>query len=917
VQIFEVGEHDGRPYFSMEYVAGPSLARQLHSMPQPAQSAAQLVEVVARAVHAVHCCGIIHRDLKPANILLQSLFTAEDAEERREGMAAGFPPRTSASSAVKEFTPKVSDFGLAKLVKDQARGRDLTAPGHALGTPSYMAPEQALGKLHEVGPAADVYALGAILYELATGQPPFDGETPTGTILQLLSKEPVPPTYLRPALPRDLETICLKCLEKEPRKRYASAEALAEDLRRLQAGEPIKARPVGVAERGYRWCRRRPAVAALLAVTAVLALALVATILVYNAQLQRALADSRHKAEQEREQLVQRDTLIGMHALEEGDAFTALLWFTEALRLDEADVQQEEKHRIRIAMALEKCPRLLQLLVPDRRILGAQLNAAGSWMIVTGRDRTLQVWNVMTGQSAGPELPFNATVRRAAVSPDGRFLATIMEDKTVRIVDRRAREPYFFLLPRGAPIRKLAFAGAGHALLIQRDDFTVQLWDLTKKVPEYSPRLPQSSPRYSTLSTDGTWVFVLDAGRVGRVRDATTGKALAGSLKLEQNVTHVAVSPDGGRIAVSDSDNQLRIGEPASGRWICGPWKHPCSVTSVSFSPQGDRIITTGADNAARVWQVATGVPIGAPLRHDSLITQVQFSPDGRLVVSAGSDNQARVWEVASGEALTPPLKHSGNVAYAVFSADGGQILTIGDDDSARVWKLPKAAEKDHGKAMAQEPVLSAKTTRSGGRRLTVIESENAVQVTDAVTGEPVGPCLRHPSRIESAELSPDGRSVLTTSDDNTAQLWDAVTGNRLIPPCRHKGTVLWATFSADGRRLITASEDHTARVWDAATGEPLTPPLPRTQPVVRANFSPDGNEAITVGADGTVRAWSLKPDARTVPHLIGLAQVLTGSRIDEKNGLVPLDRTGLRSVWQRLLSDKSRAMHASSRPPD
>src|SRR5262249_22802752 len=161
----------------------------------------------------------------------------------------------------------------------------------------------------------------------------------------------------------------------------------------------------------------------------------------------------------------------------------------------------------------------------------------------------------------------------------------------------------------------------------------------------------------------------------------------------------------------------------------------------------------------------------------------------------------------------------------AVFSGDSGRILTIGKDDTARVWELSTAAEAHQGNALVQEPAMPAKNTRSGGRRLTTLENEYAVQVTDEVTGAPVGPRLQHPSKIESAELSPDGCWVLTTSDDNTAQVWDAVTGNRLIPPCQHKGTVKWATFSPDGRRLITASEDHTARVWDATTGEPVTPP--------------------------------------------------------------------------------------------
>jgi WD40 repeat protein/serine/threonine protein kinase len=921
VQIFEVGEQEGRPYFSMEYVAGPSLAHQLQGGPQPIRSATQLVEVVARAVHHAHERGIIHRDLKPSNILLQNVLTAEDAEERRGRGASAVPLRASASSAVKDFTPKVTDFGLAKLIKDQPTSRNLTEPGQALGTPSYMAPEQAWGKLQALGPATDVYALGAILYELVTGKPPFEGETPTETILQLLFQEPVPPTHLRPKLPGDLETICLKCLEKEPRKRYASALALAEDLHRLQAGEPIKARPVSTAERAYRWCRRRPMVTALLAVTASLALALVATILVYNARLQlynarlqHALAVSQQQAEEERKQLVHRDVLIGMRSLEEGDAFMGLLWFTEALRLDQADIQQEEKHRTRIAMALLQCPHLVQLLVPDGSVLGAQLSAAGSWMVVTGHDRTIRVRSVMTGEPEGPDLPFNADVLHVAISPDGRFLATTMADNTLRILDRRASEPLSFLLPEGAPIRKLAFESSGRVLLTQRDDFTVQLWDLTKNVPQSAPPLPQGRPRYSTFSADGKWVFIVDADHVGRVWDTTTGKALPGSLKLEQDVTHAALSPDGCSIALIDLDNQVRIGEVATGRWICAPWKHPCLVTSVSFSPQGDQILTTGDDNAARIWQVATGELLNQPLRHDSVIMQAQFSPDGRLVVTAGSDNEAHVWEVTTGEAVTPPLKHNGSVAYAVFSADGEQILTIGNDDTARVWQLPKAAERNHGKALMQEPVLPAKTTSSSGRRLTSVENANAVQVTDAVTGVPIGPLLRHASKIESAELSPDGRWVLTTSDDNTAQVWDAVTGNRLIPPCQHKGTVLWAAFSPDGRRLITASEDHTARVWDATTGEPLTPPLKRLHPVVRANFSPDGKQAITVCPDGSVRVWSLTPDDRPMAHLVSLAHVLAGSRVDEKLGVLPLDRKGLRSAWQALRSDDAPGVPASGR---
>jgi tRNA A-37 threonylcarbamoyl transferase component Bud32 len=231
VQIHEVGEHDGLPFFSLEYCPGGSLDKKLGGKPLPPREAADVVEKLARAVHAAHQKGVVHRDLKPANVLL-----AEDG------------------------SPKVTDFGLAKTQGEAGH----TQSGAILGTPSYMAPEQAAGKTKEAGPAADVYALGAILYELLTGRPPFHGPTPLETLLQVVSAEPVPPARLQPKVPRDLETVCLKCLRKEPKQRYLSATGLSDDLRRFQNGEPVQARPVSSRERVWKWVKRRPALAGLL-----------------------------------------------------------------------------------------------------------------------------------------------------------------------------------------------------------------------------------------------------------------------------------------------------------------------------------------------------------------------------------------------------------------------------------------------------------------------------------------------------------------------------------------------------------------------------------------------------------------------------------------------------------------------------
>jgi tRNA A-37 threonylcarbamoyl transferase component Bud32/mono/diheme cytochrome c family protein len=255
VQIYEVGESEGHPYFSMEYVEGGSLAQKIAGKPMPPREAAELVATLAEAIHFTHQRGIIHRDLKPANVLLQA----------------------HGAQYVGLDTPKITDFGLAKLLNSDSGLSGLGQPtqsGIILGTPSYMAPEQAEGKTSEVGPSVDVYALGAILYEMLTGRPPFRGVTPLDTLLRVVSHPPDPPTQEQPAIPRDLESICLKCLEKSPDQRYPSAAALAGDLKRFLNGQPITARRISAPGRFLKWARRRPEIAGLLTILALVVLAL-------------------------------------------------------------------------------------------------------------------------------------------------------------------------------------------------------------------------------------------------------------------------------------------------------------------------------------------------------------------------------------------------------------------------------------------------------------------------------------------------------------------------------------------------------------------------------------------------------------------------------------------------------------------
>jgi serine/threonine protein kinase len=289
VQIYDVGEVAGRPYFALEYVAGGSLAQHLHGIPQSARPAAQFVEVLARAVHAAHASGIVHRDLKPANILLIPMQPAvAGAYDATLG-----PDAPAADGRLLNSVPKIADFGIAKAAPSEAAAqfhRSLTVTGDLLGTPSYMAPEQAAPIGSPVGPAADIYALGAILYELLTGRPPFKGATPLDTILQVLHNEAVTVTGLLPSIPRDLETICHKCLRKEARHRYQSAHDLAEDLQSFLRGEPIKARPRRAVEKIWRWVREHPVPAGLVAAGLLTPIVALTTLSLLSARLVRSNA---------------------------------------------------------------------------------------------------------------------------------------------------------------------------------------------------------------------------------------------------------------------------------------------------------------------------------------------------------------------------------------------------------------------------------------------------------------------------------------------------------------------------------------------------------------------------------------------------------------------------------------------------
>jgi WD40 repeat protein len=870
VQVYEVGERDGRPYFAMEFVDGGSLDSRADGRPQSPKWAAQMVETLARAIHTVHQRGIVHRDLKPGNVLL----TADGA-------------------------PKVADFGLAKRL--DADGPTVT--GDILGTPSYMPPEQAAGRTREIGPAADIYSLGAILYELLTGRPPFDGETPWETVNRITSEEAVTPRRLQPRIPRDLETICLKCLQKEPSKRYASARALADDLRRFLDDEPIQARRIGLWERAVKWARRRPAAAALLGVSSLAVLALAAGGIVYEVRLSQALNEATNNAEESRRRLVRLQVAEGTHALDDGDWLGSLVWFAEALSLDPGSAEREKMHRVRFGAVLRRCPRLILMGFHDGPVCEARFSPDGHFLITASEDQTAQLWDVRAGKSVGPPLRHDGAVLTASFSPDGQAVVTAGADGAARVWDVTTRRALLPPLRHGAMVFAAAFSGDGRRLLTASADSTARLWDAATGNPLAPPLEHRGPVRCAAFSRDGRRVVTASDDGTARVWDAANGKPVTEPLVHAGPVNWAAFDPDGRRVVTACADGTARQWDAATGQPLPGVLKHRAGVVRASFSPDGRRILTASDDHTACIWDAATDVLLTPALQQDSAITSAAFSPDGTRAVTAGDDNTACLWDATTGEWMPPVLRQQGSARYAGFSPDGRWVVTTGNDNAVRVWDVSTATTVGvRGKAGPQSPPAApraARWTSPDGRRVITAEGSHGARVRDAATGEPIGPLLRHCSAVLFAAFSPDGRRLVTASDDNTARVWDAETGELLDQPLKHKGTVRFAAFSPNGELLVTAANDQTARVWDAGTGEPLTPSLKFSELIQQASF--DGDLVRLTGTGGTVWTCDLRLDDRPAADLMNMAWLLSGTRIDPERGPLPLEPDVLRRTWQTM----------------
>lgn len=689
VQIFDVGVQDGRPYLTFEYIEGHTLAEFGGREPQPARAAAEVLEATAHAIHYAHQHGVVHRDLKPANILLaagglSSLSGSSIGSNISRRSLSGLSLAMSGQHATSTgLVPKITDFGLAK---DLTADLELTSTGAILGTPYFMSPEQADGR-RDIGPASDIYSLGVILYVLLTGRPPFQGPMAIETLKMVVGSEPVAPTQLLPGLPKDLETICLKCLDKDPARRYETAGALAEDLRRFLNDEPILARASGRLEKSWRWCRRNPSIAVSLA-SIMLVLAAEVVVSSYFAYMAGEEAKLARQAEDEARQRATAETVARQDADTQWNR--AQLSIVEAL-LDEGLVHCENQDVTRglltMVRALELAPpgalemkdviRLnLAFWQGQLSVLkthgGYQSSMTAAAFAPDGKTFLSGDWgnhqnilgppylvlhDLQTGQASDKITEHALAIWRVAYSPDGTRFASASFDGTARLWDAATLAPVGPPMPHRGRVYSLAFSPEGQWLLTGSNDpaefiSELRVWNAESGVAEGEPVTQPGKLRAVAWSGDGKlWASgsaEIDPNtnqtRGGEIRfwDADTHQAHGQPLRLSDPVLAVAFQPELGLLACGTKDGLVRFWDPATAG---------SARLTLAIKPEkdaaGNDVPGTGFFSATGDFSFALGSP--------QTVTVSTNLPDNFTDLAAGNDATGQALKARTRFALLLP----------------------------------------------------------------------------------------------------------------------------------------------------------------------------------------------------------------------------------------------------------------------